>query len=157
MKTFMFGFLLLLPVQLLSQEVIGSQGEFYSNPTGSLSWTLGEFVTETYLNSDGIFTQGFQQVILSDAAITELANSGDAHVYPNPFHLDLIIVNNELEGDFELMIFDITGKKIHETRLELTPAVKEHRIDLSYLASGTYHVQLHSNERSIVIDRIVKY
>jgi len=159
MKPFVIGFLLVLflPVRLLSQEVIGSQGAFSSNPTGSLSWTLGEFISETISSADGTLTQGFQQIILSGAALNEFAESPGAHIYPNPFHSNITIINPTIEGDFEFVMFDNTGKNIFRTTLEFTSAIEEYKIDLSHIASGAYHLQLHSADRSIVMDRILKY
>jgi hypothetical protein len=52
-----------LPVsaQTLSPEVISSAGGYFENTDASLSWTLGETVTETFTGTNVILTQGFQQ------------------------------------------------------------------------------------------------
>lgn len=47
--------------QSLSPQVIASSGGYYSNAAGSLSFTVGETVTQTYTSGSNMLTQGFQQ------------------------------------------------------------------------------------------------
>lgn len=54
----------LLSAQSLDPEVISSSGEYFENNNASLSWTLGETVTETFANGNIVLTQGFQQAVL---------------------------------------------------------------------------------------------
>jgi len=60
------GFLIIISFSFLSfqvkaQQVIASAGGFYEGDNISLSWTLGEPVTETFSGGGVILTQGFQQ------------------------------------------------------------------------------------------------
>ncbi len=60
------GFLIIIAFAVLSihakaQQVIASAGGYYEGNNISLSWTLGEPVTETFSNGGVILTQGFQQ------------------------------------------------------------------------------------------------
>lgn len=159
MRSFVILLLVALftPVHLLSQEVVASQGDFSSTPTGSLSWTLGEAVTETVSDGTVTLTQGFQQVLISDAALSELDGTSRVELFPNPFHTSLSLFNNDLEGDYSLRIVDNTGKEVYNTTLNLSMAVSEYLIDLSELASGTYHLQINSEGIKILYIRIVKY
>jgi len=50
-----------LSFQVKAQQVIASSGGYYEGETVSLSWTLGEPVTETFSGGGVILTQGFQQ------------------------------------------------------------------------------------------------
>jgi hypothetical protein len=50
-----------LNAQSLSPQVIASSGSYFSNGSGSLSWTLGETMTETFIAGSSQLTQGFQQ------------------------------------------------------------------------------------------------
>ena len=65
MKTLTILLIVLSPIfisaQTTSPEIIASSGAYFSNASGSLSWTLGEPVTETFINGSNILTQGFQQ------------------------------------------------------------------------------------------------
>lgn len=47
--------------QSLSQEVIGSTGEHYTNNDKHVTWTLGEVMVETYSLANKHLTQGFHQ------------------------------------------------------------------------------------------------
>lgn len=50
-----------LHAQSFSQEVIGSAGMFTASANGSMTWTIGEVMIETYSSTDNFFTQGFHQ------------------------------------------------------------------------------------------------
>lgn len=47
--------------QSVERDVVASSGDYYEGTNISLSWTLGEIATETYITGDNILTQGFQQ------------------------------------------------------------------------------------------------
>ncbi len=47
--------------QVFDRYVIGSAGTFATSVNGSMSWTIGEVVMETYSSSNNSFTQGFHQ------------------------------------------------------------------------------------------------
>ena len=47
--------------QSIERDVVASSGDYFENANGSLSWTLGELATETYISGNAILTQGFQQ------------------------------------------------------------------------------------------------
>jgi hypothetical protein len=149
--------MLFTPFQLLSQEVIGSQGDFSSTPSGSLSWTIGEVITTTVSNGSEILTQGFQQIILSDAGIWENFSTRNVGVYPNPFHSNLTIINNALEGEHQLMVIDNSGKIIYMSSLNFSSSITEHTVQLSQLASGIYQLSLISEGTNVHTTRIVKY
>lgn len=47
--------------QSLDREVIGAAGEYTTSTFGSMEWTIGEVITDTYINTVHSFTQGFHQ------------------------------------------------------------------------------------------------
>ncbi|MBK8683883.1 MAG: hypothetical protein IPN26_02245 [Bacteroidetes bacterium] len=47
--------------KLFCQQVVSSMGGYYTQSSGSLSYTVGETVTHTLLSGNHILTQGFQQ------------------------------------------------------------------------------------------------
>jgi len=47
--------------QSLTPQVIASSGGYFTNGSGSLSWTIGETITETFTAGSSQLTQGFQQ------------------------------------------------------------------------------------------------
>jgi hypothetical protein len=50
-----------LNAQSLERAVIGAAGEYRTSTFGSMEWTIGEVITDTYINMGHSFTQGFHQ------------------------------------------------------------------------------------------------
>ena len=57
--------------QSLSQEVIGSAGDYYSNGNENFSWTLGEVMIETYKMNSNYLTQGFHQPLIKSLLLDD--------------------------------------------------------------------------------------
>ena len=55
--------------QTLKPDIVATAGNYYSNATGSLSWSMGEPITATYSGGSNILTQGFQQSSYSITAV----------------------------------------------------------------------------------------
>ena len=71
--------------QTLSPDVWATSGDYYSNANNSLSWTIGECITETYSNANNSLTQGFQQSKYNITSVEENTKSDfSVAVYPNP-------------------------------------------------------------------------
>ena len=51
--------------QINAQEVVSAGGGDFTNSSLSVSWTIGEPITETYSVGSNILTQGFHQSKLS--------------------------------------------------------------------------------------------
>jgi hypothetical protein len=60
-KTLLFSLTMFLFSMAIhaQQQVIASAGNYFSNASGSISWTMGEPVIESYTASGSILTQGF--------------------------------------------------------------------------------------------------
>ena len=117
--------LLCLPVCILlaqssDQHIIATQGGFSKGEFMSLSWTIGDFVTGSTVQSDAITTQGFQQPILlikevvdpgqpEDVIIQRNAVDFSAEVYPNPVGADITITVENSAKEYFLDLFDPAG------------------------------------------------
>src|SRR6187549_2514227 len=117
--------------------IVSTQGGYAKGSTMSLSWTIGDLVTETSQVDESIYTQGFQQPTISvqemdpnqikditllsqehgrpvvetssDNLNNGIADDLKATVYPNPFGADITVnVENEKQEYF-LEIFDPSG------------------------------------------------
>ena len=98
--------------QDLNPEVIATSGEYFSGANGSLSWTIGEPVTETFSGVNAILTQGFQQNTYIIVAIESMQDDDfQISVYPNPAN-DLINIHLNVKSDVIIELFDIQGKKL---------------------------------------------
>ncbi len=126
--------------QSFSPDVIGSAGTFATSSSGSMSWTIGEVMTETYSSSGNFFTQGFHQPDTSTLTIVSNPVSQNIGIYPNPV-VDFLIIDLSLtSGEYILEIFDMQGQLI---RKELVPS-SEKRTLLSFheFANGIYLINL---------------
>lgn len=125
--------------QTLTPTVVGSSGDFYSGTAASLSWTLGEVVTDTYIGTNNQLTQGFQQPEIKFSIIEDLAVEIILNLYPNP---TTGAVSFEVKNNTEVLniqITDATGKLIYS---EKYLPESTHQIDLSLYARGIYFMQL---------------
>ncbi len=60
--------------QTLSPDLISSSGDHYTYGGGSLSWSLGEGITETVQNQNVIMNQGFQQSWNAPFVVSQVIN-----------------------------------------------------------------------------------
>lgn len=60
--------------QSIERNVVGSSGDYFEGDDISLSWTLGEIATETFISGDNILTQGFQQPSITLRIYVEISS-----------------------------------------------------------------------------------
>ncbi len=141
---FFYYFLLLtfFSFDITAQEVITTSGEFGANSEGSLSWTLGEIVTETASTTSHHLTQGFQQIQEGYLGLPDESISNEFLIYPNPFNLEVNVVSNNNFGNYTLTIFDYQTKVVLQKDINFSSACRQMSIDLSMLSAGFYYVEL---------------
>lgn len=152
-----FFILLLYPLNLLSQEIVTTSGLFDANSTGSLSWTLGEIMSETFTDGTSFLTQGFQQPYTENVGIFEQSNTPNIQLFPNPFHASFLIVSQNFEGRYLLKIADNSGKIVHYEHIEFDHDITEYPVTLLNLASGFYQLHMQEENEHVLNCRIVKY
>ncbi len=133
--------------QTISRQVIGTAGDYSENSGFSVSWTIGEPVTETFASDNYTLYQGFQQgdyVVEIPEGTNDIFNNFDINIYPNPAG-DFLVVNikNPDNKSFELDLFSLNGKKILSA--QINPFSKEKYLNLSKLATGTYIIKIIRN------------
>ncbi len=151
MKKIIFVILFLAGIiQVFAQsgkhDVIASSGEFFSNSSSSISWTLGECVTETFTATGNTLTQGFQQSLYVVTSINELTIEGiSVKAYPNPVS-DLINISVKTENSVQkpvlVMLFDSQGKILISDKFN-TDLIQ---LDMSHYSSGFYLLKVASQE-----------
>ena len=133
--------------QSISRHVIASEGDWYSNSSGSLSWTLGEISVETYSNVPNILTQGFQQPdSLMYTGINEFDKEFVFSVSPNPTR-DFVFVKTNSTKEFNVKVSDVSGKLIYR----IQNCFEFEKIDLSEFSSGVYLLSISNNKISTKI------
>jgi hypothetical protein len=137
-----------------AQEVISSSGNFEQNSNGSLSYTIGEPVTETFSTNNNTLTQGFQQSKITVTAIEsfELDNI-NISVYPNPSDSFVFIkVQSATYSEFVYHLFDINGKVISTEKS--TDKITE--LDTKSLPNGTYLLKIEFDKSLNKTFKIIK-
>lgn len=99
----------------MAQEVIATAGMYGANSTGSLSMTIGEVITETGINGNGILTQGFQQNYESILTLSEFGENA-IHLYPNPFSTHFFVQGN-FGNNTTIFIYDVSFRLIETKTL----------------------------------------
>lgn len=138
----------ILNAQTFTQEAKTSGGGYYQQINGSMQFTIGEPLTETYTNSSAKLYQGFEQGDYSIVSVTELPvlNDLDVNLYPNPSSgiFNLNIESNE-SSVFRMNVIDAQGKSI--VNKEITAKSIE-LIDLSGFSSSIYYVTITNADKN---------
>lgn len=94
--------------QTLPSDVIATTGESFVKSQGSLEWTLGEIMVETYTKPIGFLTQGFQQP--TKVTITGIDEKKEnIVVYPNPAR-DELKVKISQAGSYSACLYNLQGQ-----------------------------------------------
>lgn len=130
-----------ISAQQLSPFVVSSSGGFYSNASGTLSFTTGEMAAvETFTSPAGILTQGFQQAFDIGTYITGHPDPQFSFgLYPNPtsgyFNL---VTETEKPGTLIVDIVDVFGRVILWKEIQHQDLVNVEPFDLTHAAPGMY-------------------
>lgn len=158
MKSLLFILLTMLIAKLSpsiqAQEVIASSGNYFQNENGTISWTLGEPVIETYSSADIILTQGFQQPVLMVSTFVEGPDL-DFHLtaFPNPTSAHVNISTDALQGESLMYrVYDVQGRFISSNRLVGTQT----RVAFDDFQPGTYFIRITRDEKPVKTFKIIK-
>lgn len=147
-------FAFFINAQSLSPSVIANSGDYYSNANLSVSWTMGEPVTETFANSNNTLTQGFQQSSYSYAAIEEYETDDfTIHLFPNPT-TDIINFSIQTKSSENIIItlYDINGKEL----LKKQYSNAESTLSLKQFPSNILFLKIQSNNTLLKTYKIIK-
>jgi hypothetical protein len=142
--------------QTIKPEIISTTGDYFKNTTNSLSWTLGECITETFSTSGYKFTQGFQQsTYIVTSANEPTIPSVSIKVYPNPTSDKInISMRNERQGKLEYLIelYDLLGRK------QYTGRFTNNLIELNMLSypAGAYLLKISNGNQALQNFKIQK-
>ncbi len=139
-------FYVLLTSNLLSQQVIATQGNSSSNSTATLDYTIGEVVIMTGTDNQNHITQGFHQPIFEITTIDNTEICCEVNIYPNPTIDQLNIQVKEIDQYSRFDIFDVNGKLLN-TRL-----IDQNNMQLSFYkyATGVYFISFISTENQLI-------
>lgn len=150
-KRFSLLICLLIALAGRSQEVVSTQGDYYSNANGSVSYTIGEVVIATGTDGTNDLTQGFQQTNWNFVNVEDYDSEYAVSIYPNPTQDQLNISSSEYE-QVQYSLIDKSGRIVRTGRMisGLTT------IDVNGLAPGNYSLLLIKNDRKLKNYNLVK-
>lgn len=127
--------------QSVSPDVIATAGDFYQNASGSISWTLGEPMGETYSSANNILTQGFQQP-WDFGTDVQAPTPVNADAYPNPtsdvVHLQF---GAEASGEYVIDVFNTLGQQVSQTQYTASPS-SQTTVSLTDFSDGVYFLTI---------------
>lgn len=124
--------------------LIATAGNFYNNSEISLSWSLGEVITETFSNESYSLTQGFQQSKLDAVGIEpfDAVPKNEFKLYPNPttgkFKIDLKPDVLHMQGEYWVQVFDVRGEIICTEIVKNYP----HELTIEDKPNGLYFIRI---------------
>lgn len=141
---FLVPFVFISNAQSFTPDVIGSAGVFSTSAGGSMSWTIGEVMMETYSSGNNFLTQGFHQPDTSFVISVSNPTLQNISIFPNPVVDNLVIDLSHVSGSYVLEIFDMYGQII---RKEFIPTDQK-QLFLSFreFANGMYLLNIINRE-----------
>lgn len=143
---------LFLPCLMNAQSATVSSGGEGSGLGGSVSFSIGQLVVESTVDSEGSLSPGVQHAVESMSIfVNENVLSNKLTVYPNP-------TAERIQCSFaqvfigEVCVFDHLGQRVFTQALN----GKEMSIDVSKWSTGAYLIHFLIDNRSAAIHRIVK-
>ncbi len=135
--------------QSLEPTVTACAGNYFQGTSATLSWTLGEPVTETFSNGNNILTQGFQQSKYTIVNIEEINdNAHQINVYPNPSN-DLINIEYKKEHkDMIIELFDVQGRKLVSKEMKNNETKKQ--INLNSFSIADYFLRISTKDGELL-------
>jgi len=156
MRKILLSILLIISIesifsQSISREVNSSAGEYFISNNSSISWTLGEIITETFVSDDNTLTQGFQQSLLYVFSIDEKPDSiFNINVYPNPTNSILnIIIGSKVKTSISIKLFDIHGNCLFDKEINVNKNFYV-KINFSNYRNSIYLLKIISSKNKFV-------
>ena len=151
MKTVVcLGMLFLGPI-IFAQEVISSQGESFTNTSGSIDFTIGEAVIFTGTDGNNTITQGFHQTNWNLVEVIDYASNYEAIIYPNPSSEEIHVKTNDYDNT-SYTLYDLNGKIVLENLLNQNISI----IKVKQLAPGKYTLTLRRDKQLLKTFKLIK-
>ncbi|MFT5778119.1 MAG: hypothetical protein ACI837_001075 [Crocinitomicaceae bacterium] len=144
-------FSLFATIYVSAQEVVSTQGDSYSNGSGSIDFTLGEVIIDTGTDGTNDLTQGFHQTNWNFLGVEDFAPNYEAMIFPNPTE-DVLNIRTSTFENVTYTLYNAQGKLVMQDILsaEQTP------IQVSQIAPGSYSLTLNNQTQNLKTFKLVK-
>jgi hypothetical protein len=148
-----FSLLFVFNLPAISQTELNSGGADMKNQAAEISFTFGTLNTQYLENSGFSIIFGVQQPEFWEANITKLVNSKTIKISPNPAGDFFKIINDSQDKVTKIQLFNSAGYLIYgnENLLDFNEIV-----DISWLLSGAYFVEITLNSKQTTTYKLVK-
>jgi hypothetical protein len=139
-----------------AQEVVATGGDFYTNPNGSISWTMGEPISESFALNQHILSQGFQQSAQNYVSIPMVGNSDLIEIFPNPFDEIVYLQNQTNEKELFVSLYDEKLALVGAYKIQ-TGFSNESIISLQNIEAGVYFLHIYSENGKVkTMQKLIK-
>lgn len=140
--------------QDLDHFVVGTDGGFAVNNKFSLSYTVGEIVSDlardTVNNID--LTQGFHQSYISIVSVEDHDFDVDISIFPNPAVDFLNVKISDINKANKLSMYDVSGKLLSQQQIYNN----EFKISFSRVSTGNYILVFTKDDNKIKTIKVQK-
>jgi hypothetical protein len=154
-KTIFSACMLCAVFTIQAQETIPTSGGEATGSGGTVSYSVGQLLSNMNIGSNGTVTQGVQQTIeftvLSNPELIALTLS--AVTYPNPT-TDYIVLSltDATLTDLSYTMFDLQGRLVTKAKVEQEAT----QIAMKNLAIGVYILKVNQNNKELKTFKIIK-
>ncbi len=155
MKIIILLLLVLSSAALMAQQIVATAGGTLGNASGSISYTIGESVAQTFSSGDKVLTQGFQQSYLSvSTEKTILDLNFSITVFPNPT-TDVVTlrVGKESMSGLLYLLYDLNGRLLSKKVIENSDTT----VPFQSLQTGTYLLEVMDGKLGLKTFKIIKH
>ena len=145
---------LFLGAFVFGQTSMNASGGGASNPSGSISYSIGQVTYQSTSNTSGSVNQGVQHAFeISTLSLEENSLHLSLMAYPNPTQELLnLSVGNYSQEKLAYKLVDLEGKVISEASMHS----EETTIDMKQLPVATYFVEVHNEGKKVHVFKIIK-
>jgi hypothetical protein len=145
---------LLLFAVTFGQASVNTSGGTVSNPSGSVSYSIGQVAYESISNASGSVSQGVQQAFeIATLMLTENTFNFSLTAFPNPTQSFLTLgIENFNQEKLTYQLVDLEGKLVQQGAIQS----KETRLDMTQLPIATYFVEVNHEGKNIQTFKIIK-
>ena len=146
------GLFTCLSAQQLSRSVISPGGTSSKGATITLDWTLGDLAVRSLLTTEGLWTEGFHQPMLSVEEIFDepvFYDQVHIQVAPNPVRSFLSVkINSDLKGKAIIDLWDLQGKHLQRVKANLSHEDMEW--DMTLFPSAMYTLSFRTEKGELI-------